>query len=737
VPVAVALVAVLLGAPTVITGPGPAAAALDLRPALSEPAQENFSLGTVDYNSSVDGFPLSYSEILPLNYSPSETYPLAIELHGVSTSQSTAMPGGYPTPVVNTTADAAVAAGFIEIVPNTRTGDGYYVDSKYDGPQAQDILDAIAHERSIRHIGKLYLFGFSMGSMGALSIGLNHPGMFAGLGAIAAFSDDFELEARVTSLGNTGLEDAGLLPTGGLWPNSSAYALGIFEELSPLRFHPQNASGLPIWLAGGGDDVFATNNPALWPYEQANDSVLDSTCLVASSVGEPANCTVPLAALRAEDPADYSYRYVFEPNGIHDYDLLNATDMFAYFDGQAPPGEYWGSFPDPTLLPEPIPLVTVVAEPAGCGSIALNGTPVPSLETIPVAPGYAPVVLTPCPGTAVGTLVTGGAVSYDPSNRSLWVLGSGSLVVTFSFPEVPVAFPTGDGCGSVLLGGSPVPPNATLEIGPGSYLVSADPCSGYHFLRWGSGGGVSVADPDLIATEINVTGNGTVTVEFALNATPPAEVAVTLTVSPASCGPMLFNGTAEVSGTVVQVPVGAYHVGALACGEFAFVGWDLTGDVTLSSPTPFTIATIQSAGGLTALYEPLGGAGVSVDVSVVPAACGAAVGVGPAFYPNGSTLSLPAGDYAISAGPCVGYVFDGWSTQGGVTVSGTELDVETNGTLVATFTLAGGSAGCGTPCAGTTALYDVEWLALGGVVGALAGATLMFAFRRKRPEGPS
>src|SRR4029077_10637925 len=113
---------------------------------------------------------------------------------------------GPPTPVTNTTADAAVAAGFLLIVPNTRTGDGYYVDSDYTGPQAQDILDAIAHEESIRHIGKLYLFGFSMGSMGAISIGLNHPGMFAGIGAVAAFSDDFELEARLVVSANQVLE---------------------------------------------------------------------------------------------------------------------------------------------------------------------------------------------------------------------------------------------------------------------------------------------------------------------------------------------------------------------------------------------------------------------------------------------------------------------------------------------------------------------------------------------------
>ena len=76
--------------------------------------------------------------------------------------------GGYPTAVNLTTVQVAIQDGFLLILPNTRTGAGWYSDSAYTGPQEQDILDAIDHEQQLRSVGALYLYGFSMGSIGAV-----------------------------------------------------------------------------------------------------------------------------------------------------------------------------------------------------------------------------------------------------------------------------------------------------------------------------------------------------------------------------------------------------------------------------------------------------------------------------------------------------------------------------------------------------------------------------------------
>lgn len=731
-----ALLVLVLGAPTLASASS-APSSHPSHPGVNGPAEANFTVSTVNYSSSIDGFHLSYSEILPLNYSSSKTYPLAIELHGIDTAQNTSQEGGYPTPVTNTTADAAVADGFILIVINTRTGDGYYVNSKYDGPQGQDVLDAIAHEESIRHIGKLYIFGFSMGSMGALSLGLNHPGMFAGIGAVAAFSDDFELEGRLIAAGNTPLEEAGLVPTGGQWPNSSAYAQGIFEELSPLRFHPTNASGVRMWIAGGGLDIFATNNLTFWPYEQANDTVLDSTCLVESDLGEPANCTVPLAALHAEDPAGYAYRYVWEPNGFHDYNLLNATDMFAFFLGEEPSGAYWGYFPDPTLLPQQVPLVTLVTEPAGCGTIALNGTLYPSLESVPIHPAWVPADFLPCEGDVLGSVTAAGGVTYDASNGTLWVEDSGSLLVSFVGPLARVTFSADTVCSSVLFNGAPEQADDVASIAPGTYLASAEPCLGYTFSGWTTSGGLSVGNASSVTTTVNVTGNGTLTVEFTENGAPPPTVSVTIASAPASCGPLLFDGEEAASGAVLTVEAGTYNISAPACSGYDFVAWSASGGVSLGAAGATVAVTLRSAGTLTAVYSPTPtGADATVTVMVVPSACGPVVGVGTAFYANGSMFTVPLGSYSSSAGSCTGFTLVGWTSTGDVSLEPNAVDVQGNGTITATYSMNGGGVntggcqGCLSP--GTASADMVASLGIGVAVGIVGTGVAVWARSRAR-----
>ncbi len=305
---------------------------------------------TVQYSSSVDGFPLSYSEWRPAGFDPNRTYALSVYLHPLSNISTAPTRGGYGNGLLGEPGgDAVVATAlsdqFLLIAPNTRTGSGYYVDSPYSGPQGQDLQDAITHEESLRHVGRVYLFGFSMGATGTLAFALHHPTEFAGIGVVAPASDLFEALAYhiATASSSTQSSDevrALLTTTGGLLPNQSASAASEITYLSALRFNTSALADLPIYLTGGSADDRLPNDPALWPYQQINDTVTTSTCLTQAALAEPANCTAPLAQRAASHPGQYSFRYVFVVGGGHSLSILDAQDLFGFWLGDRATGVY-------------------------------------------------------------------------------------------------------------------------------------------------------------------------------------------------------------------------------------------------------------------------------------------------------------------------------------------------------------------------------------------------------------
>ncbi|MCI4340398.1 MAG: hypothetical protein L3J73_03930, partial [Thermoplasmata archaeon] len=161
---------------------------------------------TVFYNSSVDNFSLSYEEWLPTAFVPTSSYSLAVFLHGMQGAGPWQV-GGVQSEIVpllnNSTTSDGLAVGailrtaisanqsYILIAPNTRTGAGFYANSPCGGPQEQDLLDAIQHEKQLRHVLRTYLLGFSMGSVGALALAASHPHMFAGVATAGTITDAF------------------------------------------------------------------------------------------------------------------------------------------------------------------------------------------------------------------------------------------------------------------------------------------------------------------------------------------------------------------------------------------------------------------------------------------------------------------------------------------------------------------------------------------------------------------
>ena len=311
----------------------------------------------VEYNATSDGWRLSFTEYLPAHFDGRTPHPLVVYLHGMQQTGARWVDGGVPSDFFelgNSTAtdgrairgilENASSLGYILIVPNTRTGDGFYTDTPCGGPQGQDILDAIAFERSRQLVSQVYLIGFSMGSEGAFILAATHPGAFAGIAVAGTNLDMFAAlayRAYAAGLGERWAAPsirAAESGTCGIPPGRVATIDGYYALESVGRLRPQALSGVPIWVAAGGRDDRVPNNPRIFGYLQVNNSFVNSTC--RTYPGEPAGCTVTYWALHNASPSQFQFRYIYEGRAQHSPGQFIAADMFAWFEGRVPWGFY-------------------------------------------------------------------------------------------------------------------------------------------------------------------------------------------------------------------------------------------------------------------------------------------------------------------------------------------------------------------------------------------------------------
>ena len=597
---------------------------------------------TVNYTSTVDDFLLSYAECLPDAFSNSTPHPLAVLLHGLSLTETTPMSGGYPTPYNSTYVTLFAQAGFILLVLNTRTGSGFYVNSPFTGPQEQDVWDAIASEERRHPVSAVDVFGSSMGSMGAWLLAGHHPGAIRAIGAVLSFSDYFEEYAYATAAGPYSAPlAADLLASisGGRLPNQSALAERLWGYLSTPRLDPENYSNVTMYVVHGGVDEESPNNLSLWGYLQANNSLLNTTCLVASAIGEPANCTDPMLDLAALHPGEYRFRYIFEPEGIHTDDELNVSDMLAFWKGEVPTGVYWATPGGPPTDP-PQPVLGFATSPRGCGTIAVDGVAHAYGDLVTLAPGGHAVSTSPCPGRVLANLTAVGAATIGPGATSLSVAGTAVLVATFALPAAANVTVSVDpaACGPVDLGGEAYLSGATAAIRAGLFPLLALPCPGYMFSGWTTDGAVSVDQPAAESATLSVNGSGSVGATFAPEPTdePLPAATVSIAVEPATCGPAVrLDGLAYANGSAVSLPTGAHAVAAGPCEGEAFVGWSADGAVSVArADATSTNATVDGNGSILALYGPAtpgpGAAGATAPPIGVSIGVLAAVGAGAA-----------------------------------------------------------------------------------------------------------
>jgi pimeloyl-ACP methyl ester carboxylesterase len=431
---------------------------------------------TVNYTSSVDGTGLSYYEWLPPDYSNATAYPLAVYLHGLGYggSEISTLSGGVSA------ITAAQADGFILISLNTRTGSGFYVNSPYTGPQQQDVLDAIAHEKSIRDVGKVYLFGSSMGSMGAYAIASQYPGLISGIGAAAECPDAYEA-VYWHYLNIPGGFQSFLTTTGGNGPGTTIFQNELYN-LSSARFYPQNFSAISVYATQGGNDEECPNNPNTFGYQQSNNTFLNSTCLGVAAWDEPANCQTPFANLSLAFPGEYRWRMVYTATGAHTLNEVNGEDMFGFWSGSVPPGLVCAANAGQT--PGPCPTNPVTFEETGLPpgtewNLTVDGTD----YTSPVA---APVVVHLVSGPHQFSPAP--PAGYFSSPPGIVVVLSSPITVNMTFAPIVYAVTFAEsGLSStsswqVTLGNRTLATNLsaiTIALTNGTYPFSVGPIAGY------------------------------------------------------------------------------------------------------------------------------------------------------------------------------------------------------------------------------------------------------------------
>jgi hypothetical protein len=330
-----------------------------------------FLYNTVPFTTTINSTTLAYEEWLPPAFDNASTYPLMVFLQGSAGESTVWTAGGVTSQIIldlNETdwegtdlqdiIRTGTADGYIIITVNERTGAGFFANSLGvcaannrtvgGGPQENDTLNAIESERSRHRIGQIFLLGFNMGSAGALALAASNPGMFASVATAGTITDVFSaffyrqanLDSTNSDLNWTNASYATMLNfTCHVTPSPTNTSVdAIYDYLSPLRLDPTAFANVPLYVVSGGLDARAPNDAEWSDYLNVNDTFVESTC--QTFPGEPANCTIPLAALHRAHPTEYKFRDIYEPSAGDTYGQFNATDVFAWFAGTAPEGFY-------------------------------------------------------------------------------------------------------------------------------------------------------------------------------------------------------------------------------------------------------------------------------------------------------------------------------------------------------------------------------------------------------------
>ncbi|MFI5414979.1 MAG: PKD domain-containing protein, partial [Candidatus Lutacidiplasmatales archaeon] len=331
------------------------------------------------------------------------------------------------------------------------------------------------------------------------------------------------------------------------------------------------------------------------------------------------------------------------------------------------------------------------------GSVATLGPSGPlategNLTSVLLASGSYPIQSAPPPGWAFASWsATGPAYVVESSAAASWlVVSSAGGVATVTAELTPdgtnvTVVAQVVGAGTVSIGGTAIPYNATSRTSIGAVNLSAGTISlvanaspGWRFLSWSVlPGGVSLPGN---STEANVTlANGTAYVfgEFA--------ALVTVLSQPSAGGQVVFDGgPPQSNGSSVPLTPGLHALGAAPFGGYAFQRWTVSNSSALWVSKPLqalTHVTVNTTGTLTAVFAS------TTNETLTLQAAPAAGGFIQFNFDNLSAnptinTSVAASTFQLHAVANYGYRFLGWNVTGPASVLPGELTVTGTGAVV-------------------------------------------------------
>ena len=138
-------------------------------------------------------------------------------------------------------------------------------------------------------------------------------------------------------------------------------------------------------------------------------------------------------------------------------------------------------------------------------------------------------------------------------------------------------------------------PSGARWVGATPLELTATPHMGYHFTKWTTTGGATIANPNNATTTITATASGTATAHF-------AESLYNITVQSSDDAHGKVEQSAQQAGISTAITITADPIEG-----FEFTGWSKTGDITIASiNSTTTTLTATSAGTVTANFAPKG-----------------------------------------------------------------------------------------------------------------------------------
>lgn len=230
------------------------------------------------------------------------------------------------------------------------------------------------------------------------------------------------------------------------------------------------------------------------------------------------------------------------------------------------------------------------------------------------------------------------------------------------------------GAGSVTFDGTTYTNGENANKAAGSYVIIANPGSGYTFTSWATTGGLTVTNPSSANTSVAVDNTGSLQMNQSTTG-----FTVTFATNPVA-GSITFDSGSYTNGQTTGVSAGTYNITANPGSGNTFTSWTTTGSLSVANPSSANTTVTVNGTGTLQMNQTTGG-GFTVTFATNPTTTGTITFSGTS-YSNGNTTSTTSGTYNISANPGSGYAFSSWTTTGSLTVanpSGANTTVTVNG----------------------------------------------------------